>query len=107
MTDLDARLDALAQAIRDLGVNASTDVADLTPPAVLVGVDRVEFGTLNGDVMVTASIDVLAPDRTRGGTWREVGRVFDALTALPIEGVASIVNSAGQVIGWRATYPLD
>ena len=104
---LDARLDALAQTLRDLGIAASTNVADLTPPAVLVGVDSVAFDTLAGPPSITASIDVLAPDATRGGTYRDLGAVFEAMNALPIEALASIVNSAGQVIGWRATYVLD
>lgn len=103
---LTARLTALADAIRELGVNAGIDPADLTPPAVLVGVDTIDTSTLAGAPLYIASLDVLAPDRTRPGTYDDLDAVFTALSTLPLTGVSSVTNAAGQVIGWRATIDL-
>lgn len=104
---LDARLAALATRIRDLGIGASIDAADLQLPGVLVGIDSVAYDTLAGEPSVVASLDVLVADTDRAGSYRSLGTVIDALAVLPVETVASVTNSAGQTIGWRALIQLD
>lgn len=103
---LDQRLAALAESIRELGIGAAIDPADLSPPGVLVGVDSVAFDTLAGGPAVTASLDVLVGDTGIAGAFRSLGVVLDALTVLPVDAVSAITNQAGQTIGWRATIDL-
>lgn len=101
------RLDALVTELRAAGVSASLTVSEVNAPGVLVELDSIGPATLAGPPQVVAGLALLVPDVGFPTVYTHLSGLIDALGALGVETVASVTNQAGQVIGWRATLPLD
>lgn len=110
MTDsvnIGGRLDALVTALRAEGISAGLTAAEVNAPGVLVGLESIGPALLAGPPAVVASLDLLVPDVGFPTVYTHLSTLIDALAEVGLDTVASITNQAGQVIGWRATVPLD
>lgn len=105
--NIGGQLDALVTQLRAAGVSASLSPSEVNPPGVLVGLDSLGPAVLAGPPGVIASLDLVVPDVGFPSVYTHLSTLIDELAKIGVENVGSITNAAGQVIGWRATLPLD
>lgn len=101
------RLEVIVTAIRATGVGAGLTAAEVHAPGVVVGLESIGPATLAGAPVVVASLDLLVPDVGYPTVYTHLSTLIDALDTLGVDTVSPINNAAGQVVGWRATLPLD
>lgn len=97
--DLAAALDGVVQALKSVGVHATTDPRDLNAPCAWVTVHDVSAETLCGGLVVRADVALIAGDRGAPVMVAELSALLDnALRVLALDepARAAVVTPPGQ-----------
>lgn len=81
--DLNGPLDQAVKLLTDAGLRATTDPAEVNAPAVLVGVDQFEPGTL-ARWTLTAQVALIVPDNGATRVKAALAVLFNQVTDLGI-----------------------
>lgn len=81
--NLNGPLDAVVELLEAAGIRATTDPADINAPAVLVGLDSFQPGTL-ADWQVTAQLVLFVPDNGGARIKTALAELFNQVTAAEV-----------------------
>lgn len=99
-SQLSAALGRVVDALKDAGVNATTDARNLNAPCAFVTVNQVAGVTLCGEIRVTADVYLIGNDRGGRLSIEELGKLLDhALTVLTLDEPARMVVATPPGLG--------